>query len=75
MYKHSIDEYRNMFLNKQCNVSWEPLDRPIRKGESVSNSVLDTNVYEIYETCYGEILFKCDKLYTPFDVRRLNLPT
>ena len=67
----TLNEAREKFVGKECLINWaNPKDRPnatIPKKTAVI-------VTEVYENCHGVILFKCkDKIYTPFEVWRLEL--
>jgi hypothetical protein len=69
--KMTVTEATEKYLNKTCNVYWGPLDRPERKNESIPKDTTNVIVNHIYEDCYGEILFLCDKLTIPFNIKRL----
>lgn len=71
----TLTEAKEKYLNKLCDINWEPIDRPPRKNETVSQDTKDVVVTEIYENCHGQILFRCkDKIYMPFEVNRLRNP-
>ena len=68
----TLTEAKEKFEGGTFDVSWGPLDRPLRKGETVPMNTTNIAVKEVFENCYGEILFLTeDKLFMPFDVRRL----
>lgn len=74
----TLQEATEKFLGKLCNVKWGPLDRPARNNEAIPADTCNVTVTNIYENCYGEILFlgKSKELRTvtmPFSVDRLRL--
>lgn len=71
----TLQEARDTYLGKICDVHWEPLERPKRNGEAVMRDTIGVPIKEVYENCYGEIMFLgADKVYTPFPVARLKNP-
>lgn len=76
----TLQQATEHFLNKVCDVNWEPIDRPARKNEAIPVDTKNIVVTKVYENCYGEILFEADcnhlvyKVCTPFSVKRLRNP-
>jgi len=73
----TLQEATEKFLGKVCNVNWGPLDRPVRKNEAIPVDTINVMVTNIYENCYGEVLFlgkteQLRKVITPFSVLRLR---
>lgn len=67
----TLKEAEEKFLGKECFINWKnPNDRQNAAVPQKTRVI----VTEIYENCHGIILFKCkDKIYTPFEVWRLEL--
>lgn len=77
----TLQQAKDQFLNKVCDVNWDPIDRPARKNEAIPVDTVGVTVLHIYENCYGEVLFEavsdCSavrKVCTPFSVKRLCNP-
>lgn len=71
----TLQEAKEKYLNKICDIGWGPIDRPTRKGETIPNDTVGVYITDVYENCYGSILFRCkDKIYVPFEVTRLKNP-
>lgn len=73
-FRMTLQEAQQKYFNKVCDVGWQPLDRPVRANEAIPMDTVGVVVNEVYENCHGELLFKCDKLFTPFSVKRLKNP-
>jgi hypothetical protein len=74
----TLQEATEKFLGKLCNVNWGPLDRLARKNEAIPVDTVNVTVTDIYENCYGEVLFlgetkELRKVTMPFSVDRLQL--
>lgn len=71
----TLEEAKEKFLHKECDVSWAPLDRKMRDKENPMLDTIGVYVTEIYRETHGELFFRCaNKLTVPFDVRRLKNP-
>jgi len=71
----TLNEAKDRFLNKICDISWEPIDRPMRKGEAIMRDTLNVLVTEIFVDTHDKVCFRCkDKIYVPFEVTRLRNP-
>jgi hypothetical protein len=71
----TLAQARETYLGKVCDIDWTPIDRKLRPNEPVMRPTLGIVVSEIYQNCYGEIMFRCkDKIYTPFPIERLRNP-
>ena len=68
----TLEEAKEKYEGKTCDINWGPLDRPARPNEAISYPLKDVVVSRIFENCHREILFECiDKIYTPFPIARL----
>lgn len=71
----TLQEARDTYVGKICDVHWEPLERPKRNGEAVMRDTIGVPIVEVYQNFHGEILFRAsDKIYTPFPIARLKNP-
>lgn len=62
------------FVGKRVNINWGPLDRPIRKNETIPQETVCIEVESIYENCHNEILaFMKNTIMVPVRVERLSL--
>jgi len=71
----TLQEARDTYLNKVCDIDWSPIERASRPNETISRPTTDVLITNVYENCHKEIFFTCkDKIYTPFPIQRLRNP-
>lgn len=71
----TLQEAKDKFEGKTCDIHWAPLDRKARENEAMMRNTLNVRVKRVYENCHGVVLFECeDTITTPFPVQRLLNP-